>query len=128
MDEEMIKAAVRTFYEAQRDCDAEKVETCFAESGVAHIPVGAPALEEEEERIAFFAGILGFFTYLDIQEESVFPAGSGAAVKWSAEGTGAEDESVSFEGIDVFEFDSEGRIQVLMGYWDPAEMITRLKG
>ncbi|MFO7769027.1 MAG: nuclear transport factor 2 family protein [bacterium] len=128
MDPDTIRESIRAFYEAQRERDPEKVAGCFADDGVAHIPVGAPALEEKEERIAFFEGILGFFTFLDIQEEAVFPAGSGAAVKWSAEGSGAGEESVTFEGIDLFEFDAEGRIQILMGYWDPAGMITRLKG
>ena len=128
MDPEKVKEGIRAFYEAQRERDPKKVAACFTEEGIAHIPVGAPALEEEEERVSFYTGILGFFTFLDIQEDAVFAAGSGAAVKWTAEGTGADEESVTFEGIDVFEFDAQGRIQVLMGYWDPADMITRLKG
>ena len=32
------------------------------------------------------------------------------------------------EGIDIFEFNDRGTIQMMWGYWDPADMMAQLQG
>jgi hypothetical protein len=125
---EPIRKAVSAFYAAHRERDPGAVVALFAAESIAHIPVGAPELDTPESRKEYWEGLLGLFSDLHMTEDSVFYSGHGAAVKWSAEGVGTEGRTVSFEGIDAFQFDPEGAIQVMMSWWDPGEMMLDLKG
>lgn len=126
--ENLIKATLDAYYEAQGGKDGAAAAGCFCKGAVAHIPVGAPVLDTPEALEEYFRGLLVLVAKLEMRQDAVFIVGSGAAVKWSATAHDEEDRTVEFEGIDVFETDEEAKIQVLMSYWDPAEMLMRLKG
>jgi steroid delta-isomerase len=76
----------------------------------------------------FFAGIAGAFETVGLKEDSVFVSGNEAAVKWTGRGVGKNGREVSFEGIDVFEFNADGKIQTMWAYWNPAAMLAELQG
>ncbi|MFC1544485.1 nuclear transport factor 2 family protein [Gemmatimonadota bacterium] len=127
MTESTIAGTVASYYAALSARDVEAVSGLFAPHAMAHLPVGAPPLEDAAALRAWYEGVLGLFIELSFEPHSVFPAGPAAAVKWSAEGRDDRGGKVSFEGIDVLEFDAEGHIEMLMGFWDPAAMIEELR-
>ena len=127
MTESTITGTVDSYYAALSARDVEAVSGLFAPHAMAHLPVGAPPLEDAAALRAWYEGVLGLFIDLSFEPQSVFPAGPAAAVKWLAEGRDDRGGAVTFEGIDVLEFDAEGRIEVLMGFWDPAAMIEDLR-
>jgi ketosteroid isomerase-like protein len=98
----------------------------FADDAIIHNPVGTPEAVGSEGLAQIWNFLTGPFATIAAEPESVFHAGTGAAAKWSAEGSSEAGGKVSFGGITVFEFSEDALIQTAMAYWDPAEMLIAL--
>ena len=121
-----ISRAVRAYFLAIRAMDPDAIANTFAEDGTTCDPMGAPPIAGRAAVREFFQSIFKNFRSVALNEDSVFVAGSGAAVKWTGTGTSASGKEVKFEGIDVFEVNQDGKIQNIWAYWNPAEMIAQL--
>ena len=121
-----ISRAVRAYFLAIRAMDAEAFANTFAEDGTTRDPVDAPPISGRDGIREFLQSICKNFKSVSLDEESIFVAGNGAAVKWIGKGISANGKEVNFEGIDVFEVNADGKIQNVWAYWNPAEMITQL--
>jgi steroid delta-isomerase len=121
-----ISRAVRAYFLAIRAMDAEAFANTFAEDGTTRDPMGAPPITGRAGIRDFLQSICKNFKSVSLNEESIFVAGNGAAVKWTGKGTSTSGKEVNFEGIDVFEVNAEGKIQNVWAYWNPAEMIAQL--
>ena len=121
-----ISRAVRAYFLAIRAMDPDAIANTFAEDGTTCDPIGAPPISGRAAVREFFASIFKNFKSVALNEDSVFVAGSGAAVKWTGHGTSNSGKEVKFEGIDVFEVNQDGKIQNIWAYWNPAEMIAQL--
>ena len=121
-----ISRAVRAYFLAIRAMDAEAFANTFAEDGTTQDPVGAPPIKGRDGIRDFLESICKNFKSVSLDEESIFVAGNGAAVKWTGKGISSSGKEVRFEGIDVFEVNAEGKIQNVWAYWNPAEMIAQL--
>jgi steroid delta-isomerase len=123
-----LVAAVDAYFAAIRDRDERRWLAGFADDAVVHDPVGSLPAEGEDGLREVWRVLSAPFKKLLIGEHAAFYSSSGAAVHWTARGTGANEREVSFEGITVFEFAPDGKIQTLMAYWDPAAMMIELAG
>ena len=121
-----ISRAVRAYFLSIRAMDAEAFANSFAENGSTCDPMGTPPITGRAAVREFFESICKNFKSVSFNEEAIFVAGNGAAVKWTGQGTSINGKDVKFEGIDVFEIDNDGKIQNLWAYWNPAEMIAQL--
>ena len=121
-----ISRAVRAYFLAIRAMDPEAIANIFAEDGTTFDPVSSPGITGRKGIREFFESIYQNFKTVALDEDSVFVAGNGAAVKWTGHGTSINGGEVRFEGIDVFEVNDDGKIQTLRAYWNPAEMIGQL--
>ena len=121
-----VSRAVRSYFLAIRAMDAEAFANAFAENGTTCDPMGAPPISGRAAVREFFESICNNFKSVSLDEDSIFVAGNGAAVKWTGHGTSTNGKDVRFEGIDVFEVDQDGKIQNVWAYWNPAEMIAQL--
>ncbi|MDF0644419.1 MAG: nuclear transport factor 2 family protein [Nitrospira sp.] len=128
MEPETVRAAVARYFAAIRQMDADAWVACFAEQATSYEP-GAPApLQGHAALRQFFLGVVGAFEKVGLTEDHVFLSGNRAAVKFTGRGIGKNGRSVVFEGIDVFEIHSDGRIHTMWGYWNPAAMLAQLQG
>jgi len=121
-----VSHAIRGYFLAIRAMDADAFANSFAEDGTSCDPMGAAPITGRAAVREFFQSICANFKSVSLEEESIFVAGNGAAVKWIGSGTSLNGKAVTFEGIDVFEINHEGKIQNLWAYWNPAEMIAQL--
>lgn len=121
-----VSRAVRAYFLAIRAMDAEAFANTFAEDGTTQDPMGAPPITGRDGIREFLQSICKNFKSVSLEEESIFVAGNGAAVKWTGKGTSSSGREVNFEGIDVFEVNADGKIQHVWAYWNPAEMIAQL--
>jgi steroid delta-isomerase len=128
MSAEAISKGVADYFLAIREMNLEAWLATFAADAISHDPVGAQPLVGHDSLRQFFTGIAGAFETVGLTEDSVFVSGNGAAVKWTGHGVGKNGREVSFEGIDVFEFNPDGKIQLMWGYWNPAAMMAELQG
>ena len=121
-----ISRAVRAYFLAIRAMDADAFANTFAEDGTTCDPMGTPPISGRPAIREFLQSICKNFKSVALNEDAVFVAGNGAAVKWTGSGTSASGKEVKFEGIDVFEVNQDGKIQNVWAYWNPAEMIAQL--
>lgn len=121
-----VSRVVRAYFLAIRAMDAEAFANTFAEDGTTYDPVGTPGITGRPAIREFLESICKNFKNVGLTEESIFVAGDGAAVKWIGKGTSTSGRDVTFEGIDVFEVNSDGKIQNARAYWNPQEMIAQL--
>jgi ketosteroid isomerase-like protein len=106
--------------------DKEGWFALFADDATSHNPVGPPPAVGREGLAEIWQVVTGPFEKISTDVDSVFHSDTGAAAKWSARGESAGGGKVSFAGITVFEFSEDARIQTVMTYWDPAEMLIAL--
>ncbi|HIK04216.1 MAG TPA: nuclear transport factor 2 family protein [Trichormus sp. M33_DOE_039] len=122
---ETIHAVITQYFAATRSTNkAEEMVACFAEDGVSYDPVGSPAVQGHAQLRAFFQKIAALFTEVELREDFISISGHEAAVKWTGRGVGHNGQVVTFEGIDVFELNAEGKIQSLKAYWNPEVMLA----
>lgn len=126
---ETIQTHIQQDFTAIRS--ANKVEgtiACFAEDSTSYEPVGGPTLQGHAGLRQFFQGIADLFAEVELTEDFISINGNEAAVKWTGRGVGKNGRTVTFEDIDLFEFNAEGKIQSLRAYWNPAAMLAQLQG
>ncbi|HLO01209.1 MAG TPA: nuclear transport factor 2 family protein [Pyrinomonadaceae bacterium] len=126
MSPEIISRVVKDYFAALRAMDQRAWVNTFAIDAVSHDPVGAPPIEGRQKLAEFFQTVIAPFKEVGLTEQQVFIAGNGAAVKWLGHGISHNGREVNFEGIDVFEVNEAGKIRLLHGYWNPAEMVAQL--
>lgn len=118
MEKLNVEIAVETFYGALRENDVELWGSIFAEGGVLVDPIGTPARHGRSEIQEFLSGVLSLCDKFGVSENYVFVHENTAVVKWTGNGTGKNGCSFTFEGIDIFELNEQGKIQSLKAYWD----------
>jgi len=119
--------AVAEYFAATRTMDIERFVNVFAPDAVSHDPVGAAPHHGHEALRSFLTGVFSLLESFGLTENSVFLAGNSAAVKWTGAGVGKNGKSISFEGIDVLEFNTEGKIVMVHAYWDPTPVLATLQ-
>lgn len=117
---------ISRYFAATRTTDREAWVQCFTPNGASHDPVGAPPHVGHAALRAFFDSIVGLVKTIGLHEEHVFACGDRIAVKWIGRGLSKSGKPYSFEGIDVFECDAQGRITTLHAYWDPSKLMAQL--
>jgi steroid delta-isomerase len=128
MSTERTQKAVADYFAAIRAMDTARWVATFAADAVSQDPVGGPPINGHTALRRFFEGITGAFEKVGLFEDHVFVNGNEAAVKWTGRGVGKNNRAVTFEGIDIFEINDEGKIQTLRAYWNPAAMMAELQG
>lgn len=124
---ETIQSVIEQYFAASRGNNkAEDMVACLAEDCISQDPVDGPALNGSVEVRQFFQSLVNLFTTVELTEEFISINGQEAAVKWSGHGISKNGGEVTFEGIDVFEFNANGKIQSIKGYWNPTAMLTKL--
>ncbi len=129
MTSDRIIELVTTFYQAAESLNTEILSACFDEDVVAHNPVGLSpiqGLEALQNNFKLLMKLSGTWS-VTLELHAIIPGGLGAAVHLKGKALNQEHREVAFERIDVLEFTPEGLIKSLRAYWNPAEIIDRLK-
>ena len=121
-----VAGAVSGYFEAISTRAESAWLTLFADDAVIHDPVGSIPAEGRAALANVWKMLQTSFESLILDPVHTFHGGNGAAVKWTGHGRGITGAEVEFEGISIFEVNSDGRIQTLMSYWDPAAMMIEL--
>jgi steroid Delta-isomerase len=126
----MVTATVSTlandYAAAISGLDVDRYVDTFADDTIAYDPVGAEALIGKTGVRQFFEGIGGLFAKIDFQFTFIETIGDEMALKWQANGTGKNGQTVSFEGIDIWKLNQAGKIQTFHAYWNPAPVMAKL--
>lgn len=128
MSPELIQKLVTSYFSSLQMMDVTRWAETFTEGAVIYDPVGKPPSKARENAQAFFGLLSMAFETLELSQDNVFIAGTGAAVKWTMRGSGKSGKQGIAEGISVFEIHESGKIQRVSSYWDDAAMMAQIKG
>ena len=120
---ELIRKSVTQYFEATRSGDAYKWAKQFADNAVFEDPVGSPPVNDPQEILELGKKFMSGFETVGLHEEFVRVVGNEAAARWTGKGTTKEGKQVRFEGINIFEFNRDGKIVKLKGYWSPDQIM-----
>lgn len=123
MSRETVEQTLNAYYAALNNLEPDAFVDTFAPDAVSNDPVGAPPNVGHAGVRQFISGIQAAFSKVDMSQDFTSIAGDRAAVKWTVNGVLADGRNVTFAGIDVFEFNTDGKIQNLWGYWDPSVLL-----
>lgn len=118
---------ISEYFAAIRAMDADRFANTFTPDGITHDPVGTPPHSGRAQIREFISGIMSGFESVGLTEDHVFVSANSAAVKWTGRGTTKNGAEVTFEGIDVIDFDEDGKIQLVRAFWDPAPVMAALQ-
>jgi steroid delta-isomerase len=132
LSSETIYAAVQQYFAASRiDQPDQKVAAmvaCFAPDSISYDPAEGPGMRGHSELQQFFSSIATLFITVGLTADFISINGNQAAVKWAGQGTSQDGRQLTFEGIDVFEFNAAGQIQTMRAYWNPTALLAELEG
>ena len=120
---ESIRKFVSQYFEATRSNKAQQWASCFANNAIVEDPVGTTPINDSEKILELGKTFLSSFETVGLYEEFVHVIGNEAAARWTGRGLTKEGKKVRFEGINIFEFDNDGKIINLKGYWNPDKIL-----
>ena len=120
---ESIRKFVAQYFEATRSNDAKKWADRFANNAIFEDPVGTTPVNNPKEILEFGKKFMSSFKAVGLHEEFVHVIGNEAAARWRGKGITKEGKQVRFEGINIFEFNRDGQIVKLKGYWSPDNIV-----
>jgi steroid Delta-isomerase len=86
-------------------------------------PVGSPPIKGTDAILKRGKEFMANFQTVGLYPEYVSVHNFKAAAKWNGRGITKDKRSLKFEGINFFEFDETGKINNLVGFWNPADMV-----
>ena len=118
--------SIRAYAAAISSLSAEAFAACFAAGCELNEPVGGPAVHGQEGARAFYNGIAPLLSKIEFRPGTIRVGGSRAAFGWAIQAEGKNGKAVTAEGIDVLEFDADGKILRSWAYWDPGPFVCAL--
>ena len=95
---------------------------CFASNATIDDPVGSAPIKGTDAILQRGQEFMEGFKSVGLYAEYISAVDRRAAAKWTGRGVTKDNRSVQFEGINFFEFDENGKILNLIGFWNPADM------
>lgn len=127
MSKETIEKVINSYFTNLAAMNQSAWLENFATDAISYDPVGKPANPVHENSQKFFGLLSNFFAEMKITQDYVAIAANQAAVKWTMQVLAKNSKTAEAEGITVFEFNQDGKIQTLSAYWDDDGMMAKLR-
>lgn len=114
-----LRAAVARYFEGTRSMNAAQWAAAFAPAAIVEDPVGQPPLITPQAILAQGEAFVTAFSQVGLQETFVEVNGNEAVAYWIGRGIQPDGSRVRFEGINHFQFDTDGKVTKLRGFWNP---------
>ena len=125
---EQLEAAVEEVFAGLAAFDVQRVVNNFAADAVVEDPVGTPPIQGREAIAAYLETFPTLFSQVKLYSLDVKVCGQEAAVKWRLRFTTRGGNVFFLDGIGVFRFNQEGKIQSEKEYFDLAYFLAQLQG
>ncbi|HZS03670.1 MAG TPA: SgcJ/EcaC family oxidoreductase [Blastocatellia bacterium] len=123
-----IEAAVEEYFASAASFDPQRFVNNFAPDGVLEDPVGTPPIQGTQAIAAFIANITAPFSEIKPTIQEVIVCGNEAAVNWKLKLTTKTGKHITIDGMGVFSFNAEGKLQSVREFWDLAAFLEQLQG
>ena len=125
---ETIQAAVDRYLTVVDALDPDGYAAIFAPDAAFYDPPGQPPLIGREAIRQRVVRSFGSLRQAHTTVDHVFIAGDSVAYVYQSLLTGKNGRSVTIGGIDAFEINADGLIQVARFYWDPTPLRAMFQG
>ena len=123
-----IEAAVEEYFASVGAFDVPRYVNNFAPNGVLEDPVGTPPVQGTQAITAFITSIIAPFSEIKHNIQEVTVCGNEAAVNWKLKLTTTTGKHITIDGMGVFSFNQEGKLQSVREFWDLAAFLEQLQG
>jgi steroid delta-isomerase len=124
---EQIEAVLEEVFTRLAAFDAQGVVNHFAADAVVEDPVGTPPIQGTQAITAYLQTFPSLFSQIKLYSLYVTVCGQEAAVKWRLRFTTKTGNVFFLEGVGIFKFDQEGKIQSEREFFDLAYFLAQLQ-
>ena len=125
---DQIEAAVEEYFASVGAFDVPRYVNNFAPDGVLEDPVGTPPVQGTQAITAYITSIIAPFSEIKHNIQEVVVCGNEAAVNWKLKLTTTTGKHITIDGMGVFSFNQEGKLQSVREFWDLAAFLEQLQG
>ena len=123
-----IEAAVEEYFASIGSLDVQRFVNNFAPDGTLEDPVGTPSLQGTQAIAAYFGAIIAPFSDIKPYVQEVVVSGQEAAVNWKLRLKTTAGKVIIIDGMGVFKFNQQGKLQSVREFWDLAAFLAQLQG
>ncbi len=123
-----IEAAVEEYFASIGSLDVQRFVNNFAPDGVLEDPVGTPPIQGTQAIAAYFGAIIAPFSEIKPYVQEVVVSGQEAAVNWKLRLKTTTGKVIIIDGMGVFKFNQQGKLQSVREFWDLAAFLAQLQG
>lgn len=128
LTQDQIEAAVEEYFASIGSLNVSRFVDNFAPDGVLEDPVGTPSLQGTPAIAAYFGAIIAPFSEIKPKVQEVIVCGHEAAVNWRLLLTTTAGKKITIDGMGVFNFNQDGKLQSVREFWDLAAFLAQLQG
>mgnify|MGYP000241712732 CR=1 FL=1 len=118
-DPKILNEAVDNYFDAISKLDSDSWINLFSEDGYIEDPIGSRPYIGHKELGIFFKGILRMFAELRMRIIERNFTDKGVEVEWEAKAVSFNGKDLIFQGKEVFQVSTNGKITVAQVYWNP---------
>jgi steroid delta-isomerase len=119
MQRTMLETMIRAYAASWAARDREAWLRTFATDATQEDPVGVPVRRGHREIGEFWDREMARYRSIEIVPREIFVIDHEAAMVWTINGV-TDEGRVSFDGVDVFQFDDAGLISSVRAFWGRA--------
>jgi steroid Delta-isomerase len=123
-----IEAAVEEYFDSLASLDVQRFVNNFAPDGVFEDPVGTPPIQGTQAITAYVGAIFPQFREGKSRIQEVIVCGQEAAVNWKLRLKSMTGKVIIIDGMGIFKFNSQGKLQSVREFWDLAALSAQLQG
>ncbi len=127
LTQDQIEAAVEEYFASIGSLDVSRFANNFAADGVLEDPVGTPPVQGTSMIAAYFGAIIAPFSEIKPKIQDVIACGHEAAVNWKLQLTTTTGKKITIDGMGVFNFNQDGKLQSVREFWDLAAFLAQLQ-
>jgi steroid delta-isomerase len=124
---EQIEAAVEEYFASIGSLDVQRYVNNFAPDGVLEDPVGTPPIQGTQAIAAYFGAIITPFSEIKPYVQEVIVGGQEAIVNWKLKLKTTTGKVIIIDGMGVFKFNQQGKLQSVREFWDLAAFLAQLQ-
>jgi steroid delta-isomerase len=128
LTQDQIEAAVEEYFSSVGSLDVSRFANNFAADGVLEDPVGTPPVQGTSVIAAYFGAIISPFSEIKPKIQEVIVCGHEAAVNWKLNLTTTTGKKITIDGMGIFNFNQDGKLQSVREFWDLAAFLAQLQG
>jgi steroid delta-isomerase len=122
----VLETTIRAYAASWAARDREAWLRTFATNATQEDPVGVSIRRGRREIGEFWDREMARYQSIEIAPREIFVVGHEAAMVWTINGV-SDEGAVSFDGVDVFQFDEAGLISSVRAFWERSSLHRQMQ-